>query len=89
MQEDSTPFIKIDTQGYEAQVLRGAECLLQKAAGLQVELSLVPLYAGQVLYDELISQVKSKGFELWGLTPVFIDAQSGRLLQADATFFRA
>jgi len=88
MQEDSTPFIKIDTQGYEAQVLRGAECLLQKAAGLQVELSLIPLYSGQLLYDELIGYVKSKGFELWGINPVFIDAHSGRLLQADATFSR-
>ena len=30
---DSTLFIKIDTQGYEAQVLRGASDLLQKTVG--------------------------------------------------------
>ena len=37
LHDDSTLFIKIDTQGYEAQVLKGASDLLQKAVGLHLE----------------------------------------------------
>lgn len=86
---DSILFIKIDTQGYEAQVLRGASDLLQKAVGLHLELSFIPLYEEQCTYDVLINQLKVLGFEMWDIVPNFIDAQSGRLLQADATFFRS
>lgn len=86
---DSILFIKIDTQGYEDRVLQGASNLLEKAVGLQLELSFVPLYDGQRLYDEMVDQLKALGFELWGMSPVFVDPQSGRLLQVDATFFRS
>jgi FkbM family methyltransferase len=85
---DSILFIKIDTQGFEAQVLKGAPNLLQRAVGLHMELSFVPLYEGQPIYDEMIDQVKALGFEMWSITPGFTDPQSGRMLQADAAFFR-
>jgi len=84
----SVPFIKIDTQGFEDRVLQGAPDLLAKATGLQLELSLIPLYDGQRLYQEIIVQLNALGFELWSITPAFIDQSSGRLLQIDATFFR-
>lgn len=84
---DSVAFLKIDTQGYEDRVLQGASNLLKKTAGLQLELSFVPLYDGQRLYDEMVSQLKLLGFELWSMSPVFSDPQTGRLLQVDATFF--
>ena len=81
-------FIKIDTQGYEDQVIKGATQTLEKATGLQVELSLVPLYEGQRLYDYIVVQLKLVGFSLWGISPAFTDIQTGRLLQVDANFFR-
>ena len=40
-------FIKIDTQGYESQVLDGAEETLKHVVGVMLELSLVQLYEGQ------------------------------------------
>jgi FkbM family methyltransferase len=89
LREDSRLFIKIDTQGYETQVLNGAERLLDKAIGLHVEMSLVPLYAGQDLYDGLIRYLQTKGFELWDITPNFVDMRSGRALSVDAILFRA
>lgn len=85
---DSVPFLKIDTQGYEDRVLSGATELLKRTIGLQLELSLIPLYEGQLLFDEIIDQVKAKGFELWAVWPGFTDPKSGRLLQLDAIFFR-
>jgi hypothetical protein len=55
---------------------------------MQLELSFVPLYEGQDLYAEMIAKVAALGFQIWGLSPAFVDSKSGRLLQVDATFFR-
>lgn len=83
-----TPFLKIDTQGYEDRVLDGASELLTKTRGLQLELSFVPLYEGQKLFDELAERLRKLGFTIWAIRPGFCDPHSGRMLQVDATFFR-
>jgi FkbM family methyltransferase len=88
LRSDTVLFVKIDTQGYEDRVLRGAEALLKRTKGLQLELSLVPLYDGQRQFDELLAELKAAGFELWNITPAFVDPVHGRLLQIDATLFR-
>lgn len=80
--------LKIDTQGYEMPVLQGAEQLLPRVAGVQLELSLTPLYEGQMLYLEMIQWMQSRGFDLWNLIPGFIDPVSARMLQFDGLFFR-
>jgi FkbM family methyltransferase len=80
--------IKVDTQGYEKQVLEGAEALLHRTAAIQLELSLVPLYAGAPTLVEMISFAESKGFELFSMVPGFRDRASGRLLQMDGFFVR-
>ena len=85
---DSVLFVKIDTQGFEYQVLDGAPELLDRAVGVQLELSLVPLYEGQCLCDELIQRLRKISFEPWTIAPAFADSRTGRLLAVDATFFR-
>lgn len=82
-------FIKIDTQGYEDQVLAGSRGLLNIAEGLHLELSFVELYGGQQLFDRLFADIKALGFECWAIWPGIHDPESGRMLQVDATFFRA
>ena len=86
---DSKIFLKIDTQGFEDIVLQGADGILDRIMGIQLELSLIPLYSGQRLYDEMILRLKNAGFDLWGISTAFVDVDSGRTLQVDATFFRA
>jgi len=88
MDSNSIAFIKIDTQGYETQVMNGAKKLMSQIVGLQVEISLVPLYKGQCLFDEMLKKLKKDGFELWSISPVFSDPNTAQLLQVDATFFR-
>jgi FkbM family methyltransferase len=85
---ESVPFLKIDTQGYEESVLTGAGRLLHRVVGVQLELSLVPLYEGQCLFPEMIDQLKVRGFELWAIWQSFVNERNGRVLQVDATFFR-
>jgi FkbM family methyltransferase len=82
------PFLKIDTQGYEKQVLVGAAGMLPRLRGLQVEMSLLPLYEEQPLWQEMIGALGREGFDLWALVPGFFDPRTGRMLQCDGIFFR-
>lgn len=81
-------FLKIDTQGYEKQVLDGAKKTIDRCVGIQLELSLVNLYSDQSTIYELIDYMRDLGFNLWGISPVFADPDSGQMLQVDGTFFR-
>jgi len=81
-------FVKIDTQGYEDRVLDGATEILREARGLQLELSLVPLYQGQKLFDDLVERLRTLGFSIWAIWPGFCEPHTGRMLQVDAIFFR-
>lgn len=89
LHEASRLFLKVDTQGYEEQVLAGGKKTVSRALVLQLELSLVQLYAGQKLIPEMLAFLKSLGFELWGIAPVFADPRSGRMLQMDGIFCRS
>ena len=82
------PFLKVDVQGFEEQVLRGGEETLARCVGLQIELSFVELYAGQMLFGEMLQGLEQKGFTVYRLYPAYIDTRDGRWLQADGLFFR-
>lgn len=84
----SALFLKVDTQGYERQVLDGAPRSLQQAKGIQLELSLIPLYENQELFDTLVKRLTNAGFSIWSIEPGFCDPKLGRMLQVDVTFFR-
>ena len=82
-------YLKIDTQGYEMQVLLGAKGLMDKIVGVQLEMSVIPLYDGQVLYQELFNWLEKAGFDLWGLESGFMSQKTGRMLQFDGIFFKS
>lgn len=80
--------LKIDTQGYEDKVLAGASGIIDRIAAIQTELSLVPLYAGQPLFDEMRTRIESMGFELFAIFPGYVHEVTGRTLQVDGFFVR-
>jgi len=82
-------FLKIDTQGYEARVLDGATEALAQFDGIEMELTLTPLYAGQSLMPELVARLASTGFRLASLSSGFCDHRTGEVLQVDGIFLRA
>jgi len=88
LNDSSNCFIKIDTQGYESQVLDGAMNTLKKSKGILCELSLVPLYEGQHLWKKIIERFEKEGFVLWSMQKAFTDKRNGRTLQIDAVFLR-
>lgn len=88
IKESRNTFLKIDTQGYEWQVLDGALDVLPNVCGVLCELSLIPLYEGQSLWLDIIQRLENDGFTLWALQNGFTDPRDGRSLQVDAIFFR-
>ncbi|WP_225097430.1 FkbM family methyltransferase [Streptomyces sp. CoH27] len=86
---DDRVFLKLDVQGYEEAVLRGAGDRLHDCAGLQMEVSFVPLYEGELLLGRALDLVQHQyGLTLMALVPGFTDPRTGQMLQCDAVFFR-
>jgi FkbM family methyltransferase len=85
---DSEVYLKIDTQGYEEQVLKGAERSLGRIRTIQLEMSLLPLYEGGALFGDLHALLEKKGYSLISLEPGFSDRATGRLLQVDGIYRR-
>lgn len=81
-------YLKIDTQGYESKVLEGAQASLEHIPLVQIEMSLVPLYLGAPLLQEMLSLMEELGYTLVSVEPAFTDPVSGRLLQVDGVFQR-
>lgn len=81
-------FLKIDTQGYELEVLRGGRSTLKQVRVVQLELSLCSLYEGQPLYREVLDFLEDEGFEPWVFLPGFEDKSSHRMLQIEAILRR-
>jgi hypothetical protein len=86
LRETDRPFLKIDTQGTELSVLRGAEATLPHAVGVLVELSFVELYEGQALFAEIVDWLAARNFLLLAMAPAFSDRRTGQLLQVDGLF---
>ena len=81
-------WLKIDTQGYEAEVLKGAMRLLPHVRAMECELSLTPLYDGQPLIDEMIPMIYQMGFRMVSVAPMFFEPNTGHALQVDGVFLR-
>jgi FkbM family methyltransferase len=85
---DGKLLLKVDTQGYEEEVLAGAEALLERVCAMQLELSLAPLYQGAPDLRRMLELCENLGFKLHGVIPGFYEERTGRLLQMDGLFVR-
>ena len=79
--------LKLDVQGFELQALQGCSSLLHRFAYTYVECSLVELYEGQALADEVIAWLRGRGFALRGMHNPTVD-RNGCVIQADFLFAR-
>jgi hypothetical protein len=78
--------LKIDVQGTEIEVLRGATGMLGEVDSVLVECSFVELYRGQALAGEVIAFLDERGFSLASVCSPALDR--GRVVQADLLFER-
>lgn len=86
--EESNIYLKIDTQGFEHKVIKGAEEAITHIDTIQIEMSLVPLYDGGLQFCEMDALLGEKGYRLVSIEPVFADRSTGQLLQVDGIYHR-
>ena len=79
--------LKIDVQGFELQVLRGCEDVLNEFSHLYIECSFIELYAGQALAPEIIAWLGQRNYSLTGVYNMYYDGK-GRAVQGDFLFGR-
>jgi FkbM family methyltransferase len=80
--------LKIDAQGYELEVLRGAGPRLAEVDEVYCECSFVELYDGQPEAAEVVAFLHEQGFGLAGVFGM-ATARSGEQMQADLLFRNA
>lgn len=76
-------FLKIDVQGYELDVLKGAAKLLDKISLIKVEISYTELYDNSTNWRSLVDFLNKKDFEIWDVENGFRNLNNYRLLQSD------
>jgi FkbM family methyltransferase len=83
-----TAFVKVDTQGYEMPVVDGAEPVLDRIAGWQLELSIVEIYEGEPDWHAVTAAIEERGYALHYIIPGYYNRHIGRMMQYDGVFFR-
>jgi len=81
-------FLKIDVQGFEMEVLRGAASLFDsnKIDVVLIELVNREKYAGQTLAVEIINFLNKYNFVIFDLHPFYYEDDNGQLSEFDALF---
>ena len=62
---DYIDHLKIDTQGSELDILKGATQILETVRSVQIEVEFNPMYIGQCLFHEVDAFMRRHGFILW------------------------
>jgi len=81
---DTPTLLKVDTQGFDLEVLAGArETIARQVVVLQIEAGVQePVYEGVPSFAETVTAVRELGFELTWLSPV-ARSPSGALVECD------
>jgi FkbM family methyltransferase len=81
-------FLKMDTQGYDLQVIRGAGRRIDAIRALQSEMAVRATYAGMPTLPEALLELNRLGFELTGMFPVAREMDHLRLIELDCVMCR-
>lgn len=89
IQDAATPriFLKLDTQGYDLEVLRGCVRWIDKISILQSEVSITPLYNDMPHYTQALEHYESLGFSLMNLY-IVNRVQHGSISEYDCVMAR-
>ena len=81
-------FLKMDTQGWDLEVFKGAGTSLDRVVGLLSEMSIRPLYHGMPDFRTALSTYEAGGFLVSGVYAVGRDTQL-RMAEFDCVMLRA
>ena len=85
----SPALVKLDVQGYEREVLKGAPGVLERATWLVLELSFEPLYDGETSFGDMLEFLGGLGWTMVRPVDFLAHASTGEILQIDALFARS
>lgn len=74
--EYSRMLLKMDTQGYDAEVFAGAEGCMSEITAIMSEVSVIPIYKGMKSYKEALKIYESAGFDLYHVSIVSRSAEN-------------
>jgi FkbM family methyltransferase len=80
--------LKVDTQGFEAEVLAGAQNTLQRIQVACLEVSLTALYERAPVGSTLFKLMENVGFRCISIIEGFSDPRENEMLSVDAIFVR-
>ncbi|MBL8995225.1 MAG: FkbM family methyltransferase [Spirochaetia bacterium] len=80
--------LKIDVQGFEKFVLQGARRSLRHIRIIIVEVSLIPLYRGEAMAEEIHRSLLKEGFHYAGSFDQLLSPIDGEILQQDAIYIK-
>ncbi|MAT50669.1 MAG: FkbM family methyltransferase [Porticoccaceae bacterium] len=80
--------LKMDTQGHDSWVVRGAERSMSSILALHSELSVAGIYEGVPDYVQMLSNYRDLGFELTGIYPSGHDINTGHVVELDCVMAR-
>lgn len=86
--KDDIILLKIDTQGFEKEVLEGSLISLSKISAILIELSLTELYEKQDNWINIINFLENNGFKVFKLFEGFKDKVTGQVLQVDCLLIK-
>lgn len=72
--------IKIDVQGFEDRVIRGGEQTFRSAKFVLIEMSFVPMYDGQPLFEDVHDALRNLGFRFAGMKNQIDSPRTGQPL---------
>lgn len=81
-------FLKMDTQGWDLEVLKGASGILDRITGLQSELAVKKCYEGMPGYTAVLDHYAQLGFQLTGIFPVARDSDGLQVMEFDCVMLR-
>jgi FkbM family methyltransferase len=82
-------FLKLDVQGYELEVLKGGERLLESVEAVMMEVNLIAVYEGAPLVHEVVSYMAARGFRVYDVCTFFRRPYDNALWQMDMIFVRS
>ena len=85
-EDGSRYFLKVDTQGYEKEVIQGGINSLKFFYGIQLELPAFPLYEGQSSFPEMLNLLDDNGFQLVLVNPVNYHKVKPSVMDFDCIF---
>jgi FkbM family methyltransferase len=87
-QPNNKIYLKIDTQGYELNVLNGALGIIDRFPLIQLETAFFEGYETQPVIEEIIGFLRRLRYRIVWIEPGWEDSKTGEMLEADLIFAR-